>query len=159
MHIVIIQAGYAKTISGEKRLLVNVAVQGSRVGVIRLIRRGIMNRPQKARRHKMKIFISENSWADRFDIYITEEGYNGKRMIAKPMDLVFEEIDEGSPQQPSIKISRFFGKQTNFLQALSDALAKCGYEPITVEENKGELKATKVHLEDMRKLVFKKAKA
>ena len=49
MHIVTIQAGYAKTISGEKRLLVNVAVQGNLVDVIRLIRRGIMNHPQRGR--------------------------------------------------------------------------------------------------------------
>jgi hypothetical protein len=48
-----------------------------------------------------------------------------------------------------------FGKSTGFLQALSDALAKVGYEPKTVEENKGELKATKYHLEDLRQIIFK----
>ena len=103
----------------------------------------------------MKIFINPNTWADTYDIYIVEEGISGKRFMAEPMDLRFKEYNEGESVEPSIKISRMFGKETNFLQALSDALAKAGYEPKTVEENKGELKATKIHLEDMRKLVFK----
>ena len=102
----------------------------------------------------MKIFITTNAWADTHDIYIIEEGHN-KRYVAKPMNLEFVELNEHEVSEPSIKISRVFGKETNFLQALSDALDKAGYSPITVEENKGELKATKVHLEDMRKLVFK----
>jgi len=104
----------------------------------------------------MKIFINPNLWADTYDIYITEEGYDGKRLIAKPMQLEFDEIKNGEPREPSIKISRLFGRETNFLQALSDALAKAGYKPSSVEENIGELKATKIHLADMRKLAFKK---
>jgi len=76
-------------------------------------------------------------------------------MVAKPMDLIFEEMKDLEPNEPSIKISRIFGKETNFLQALSDALAKCGYKPKSVEENEGELKATKYHLEDMRKIALK----
>ena len=72
------------------------------------------------------------------------------------MQLNFKEVNPGDITEPSIKISRVFGRETNFLQALSDALAKAGYEPKTIEENKGELKATKIHLEDMRKIVFKK---
>ena len=103
----------------------------------------------------MKIFIRANEWPDTYDIYIVEEGERGQRYLAKPMNLEFVELKEGESQEPSIKISRVFGKETNFLQALSDALAVAGYEPKTVEENKGELKAIKIHLEDMRKLVFK----
>jgi hypothetical protein len=69
--------------------------------------------------------------------------------------LELKEHKEGESEEPSIKISRMFGKSTGFLQALSDALAKVGYEPKTVEENKGELKATKYHLEDLRQIIFK----
>ncbi len=104
----------------------------------------------------MKIFINPNLWQDTFEVYIVEENVNGKLYVAEPMELKFKELNNGeSVAKPSIRISRFSGKETNFLQALSDALAKAGYEPKTVEENKGELKATKIHLEDMRKLVFK----
>jgi len=103
----------------------------------------------------MRVFINSNEWSDSYEVYIIEENYEGKRFIAKPMNLEFKEHKEGDREEPSIKISRVFGKETNFLQALSDALSKAGYSPIFVEENKGELKATKTHLEDMRKLVFK----
>jgi len=102
----------------------------------------------------MKIFITANDWADNYDIYITEEDVDGKRFVVRPMILEFQEIISNQTYEPSIKISRVLGKETNFLQALSDALSKCGYEPKSVEENKGELKATKYHLEDMRKVVF-----
>ena len=105
----------------------------------------------------MKIYITPNNWQDTFEIYIVEE-HNGKRYIAEPMELKFKEHTEGEVTKPSISISRVFGKETNFLQSLSDALANAGYEPKSVEENKGELKATKFHLEDMRKLVFKELK-
>ena len=104
----------------------------------------------------MKIYITQNIWADRYDIHIFEEGYDNRRYVAKPMQLEFEEYKEGTEVPPSLSISRIFGRSTNFLQSLSDALAKCGYEPKTVEENRGELKATKYHLEDMRTLVLKK---
>jgi hypothetical protein len=103
----------------------------------------------------MKIFISQNEWADSYNIYITEEGYDGKRLVASPMEFKFVPLKENEVNEPSIKISRVFGKETNFLQALSDALAKCGYKPKAVEENEGELKATKYHLEDMRKIALK----
>ena len=106
----------------------------------------------------MKIYITQNEWKDTYDVYITEEGYKGQKLLAKPIDLVFEEFEPHSLQEPTIKISRILGRETNFLQALSDALANAGYEPKTIEENKGELKATKIHLEDMRKLVFAKEK-
>ena len=101
----------------------------------------------------MKIFIKQNEWADIYEIYITDEDYNGKRYLAKPMELEFTAVEEGKSYEPSLRIARFFGKSTNFLQALSDALAQCGYEPKTIEENKGELKASKYHLEDLRKLL------
>jgi hypothetical protein len=106
---------------------------------------------------RMKIFITQNVWADTYDIHILEEGYNGKRYMAEPMELKFKEYVEGNIEPPTLKISRVFGRETNFLQAFSDALAKCGYKPKSVEENKGELKATKYHLEDMRKLLLKGA--
>lgn len=104
----------------------------------------------------MKIFITSNQWSDTHDIYIIEEDYKGKRFLVEPMELKLKEFNQNEPQEPSLRISRQFGRETNFLQALSDALTRAGFEPSTVEENKGELKATKIHLEDMRKLVFEK---
>ena len=103
---------------------------------------------------KMKIYITQNEWVDEYAVYIVEEGMNGKQYVAKPMTLEFKEHNPAESEEPSIRISRVYGRETNFLQAFSDALAKCGYEPKSVEENKGELKATKYHLEDLRKLTF-----
>ena len=41
------------------------------------------------------------------------------------------------------------------LQAMSDAAWELGIKPKQIEDNSNELKATKYHLEDMRKLVLK----
>ena len=105
----------------------------------------------------MKIFIEPSAWQDRHNIYIMEEDYSKKRYIAKPMKLEFEEYKDGEVQEPTLQVSRAFGGvETNFLQSLSNALAEAGYKPKSIEENEGELKATKLHLQDMRDLVFKK---
>ena len=103
----------------------------------------------------MKVHIKEDAFADVTNIYIIEEDERGQRFIAQPMKLVFKKFDEYLETQPSIKIGRHFGKVTNFMKNLATALAQAGYEPEVEKELKGELKSTKYHLEDMRKLVFK----
>ena len=103
----------------------------------------------------MKIFLKTTEWQDTTDIYITEDLPDGSRVIAKPMKLIFEKYVKGKQYDPTLSISRYLDKKTNFLQALSDALTEAGFQPKVEQEIKGELKATKSHLEDMRALVFK----
>jgi hypothetical protein len=73
-----------------------------------------------------------------------------KTYVAKKVELVFEEIPEGSFfKEPTLAIDWYHAN--DFKEALKEALDGEKLPPSAVE---GELKATKVHLEDMRKLVF-----
>lgn len=102
----------------------------------------------------MKVYINHDEWQDATNIWIVAEDHRGRRHVAKPMKLEFVEMgDEKILHEPSLKINRTFNEDTKFLQALSDALSKTGYKPKDVEENAGELKAAKYHLEDLRKLL------
>jgi len=78
--------------------------------------------------------------------------------MAKPMVLDFEEIDyqnKGIPE-PSLKLTNNFAQP--FLKALAEALDKQGVKTENDFKIQGLLEATKYHLEDMRKLTFKKEK-
>lgn len=73
-----------------------------------------------------------------------------KQYVAKEIVLEFEEIPEGAFfKAPTLRINWHDSK--DFMAALKEALDGEKLPPSAVE---GELKATKVHLEDMRKLVF-----
>jgi hypothetical protein len=100
---------------------------------------------------KLKFYFNTPVWADQVSIYLIGEDASGKRFIAKPMELSFGPIDEGLQSDPTLKISGFISRE--FLPALANALAESGYRHESTDA--GELKATKAHLDDMRKLVLK----
>lgn len=102
---------------------------------------------------KLKFYFDKHPpGCDSVRIYLIGEDANGKRFKAKPMPIVFEELKPGeySPE-PTMEVSGFESRE--FLPALANALAESGYRHESTDA--GELKATKTHLEDMRKLVFK----
>jgi hypothetical protein len=75
-----------------------------------------------------------------------------KTFVAKKVPLEFAEIPEGTMfREPTFSFNYMDSK--DFLAALKEMLDGEKLPPSAVE---GELKATKVHLEDMRKLVFEK---
>jgi len=75
---------------------------------------------------------------------------NGKTYYAKKVDLVFEEVPEGSFfKEPTLEFAWHHSK--DFLEALKEALDK---EKLPEGRVEGELKATKYHLEDMRNLTI-----
>jgi len=75
---------------------------------------------------------------------------NMKQYVAKEIVLEFEEVPEGSFfKAPTLKIN--WHESKDFMAALKEALDG---EKLPASAVEGELKATKVHLEDMRKLVF-----
>lgn len=70
--------------------------------------------------------------------------------VAKPIEMVFEEVMKGQrvdPDRPSLFVDERYGQP--FMEALKRAVEK-----VDIRAIEGELKATKYHLEDMRKLVF-----
>ncbi len=101
----------------------------------------------------MKVYIQKEIYSDSIGILFAEEK-NGKRYIAKPVQLEFTEYDIDTSTEPTIRISHFLAP--DFLKALAEALDK---EQIKTENDfkiQGLLEATKRHLEDMRRLVFKR---
>lgn len=99
---------------------------------------------------KLKFYFQTDIASDRVNIYLIGEKHDGSRYIAKPMNLAFEPIDRNNRSSPSLEIEGFESRE--FLPALANALAEAGYRHESTEA--GELKATKNHLEDMRKIVF-----
>lgn len=92
----------------------------------------------------------------------TDPRYAGKTLtiIAKrpdgyhravPFNLDFTPLADGEMSQPCF----VFGDDDELLYALARGLAQAGYLPDVVMDKNRELEATKYHLEDMRKLLFK----
>lgn len=101
---------------------------------------------------KLEVHLRNTDYSAATEMHIVQIGPDGSRYICKPMKMEFEPLTEGSYTNPSLMISRQ-EERGGFLQALVDGLAKAGYR--YESSDVGELKATKVHLDDMRKLVFK----
>jgi hypothetical protein len=90
-----------------------------------------------------------NDYSGAVHIVITKHEGN-KVYAAKEVNLVFEELPEGSFfKEPTLRINWYHSK--DLMAALKEALDG---EKLPLSSVEGELKATKVHLEDMRKLVF-----
>ena len=87
------------------------------------------------------------------EIYIFKDR-DGKRYVAKPVILEFEEIKLGERVYPTLCINPF--EATEFLKSLAEALDKQEVKTENDYKIQGILEATKYHLEDMRRLVFKK---
>lgn len=95
----------------------------------------------------------------------TDLSYAGKTMtiIAKhsdghhmaiPFNIDFKPIQKGEMTSPCFVQS---DDGDDLFQALAQGLAEAGYFPQVYQDKDNELKATKYHLEDMRRLVFKEA--
>jgi hypothetical protein len=100
---------------------------------------------------KIEVFFQHGIASNVTECYIIRTNYNGKKELCKPMEMVFEPLNEQIKQDPSLSIGGL-DVHMGFFQALVDGLARVGYR--YESSDTGELKATKVHLEDMRKLVF-----
>ena len=92
---------------------------------------------------------------DRLDIYLVKielgKTYNG---YLKEGNIIWNEIDEGANWDAHIPFMRIPHRFP--IQELIDALTDKEVLPTTKQaEIDSELKATKYHLEDLRKLVFK----
>lgn len=72
--------------------------------------------------------------------------------------LVFKRHEPGMPANPLFSVGSFEHLPKNsFIEAVAKGLKNAGYtDELFNMEKENELKATKYHLEDMRKLAFKK---
>jgi hypothetical protein len=97
----------------------------------------------------IKIYLRKADWKMETECYIVDELADGRRLVVEPMDMVFSEPEEDHVLEPSLRFSGYQSEE--FLKGLSQALIELGYRD---KSSEGELKATKVHLEDMRSLVL-----
>jgi len=100
---------------------------------------------------EVKVYIRRELYGRGIEIVFFIEREN-KRYVAKPMELEFEEHEEGTKIEPTLRIDHFLAPK--FLKALAEALDKEGVKTENDYKLQGILEATKKYLEDMRRLVF-----
>ena len=102
----------------------------------------------------VKVFFYRNPGYDTICANIYEE-HNGRYYIAAPVELLFEEkgVKRGDVIKPTLTLHSEY-HAIPLLKALAEGLAEFGIYPSTQQFTSGELKATKYHLEDMRKLTL-----
>lgn len=102
----------------------------------------------------MKRLIIRKEWSRKgFGIYLIDQD-RGIDKVAKPVNFEWEDISAGSLFPPS---PTFFLDREDFDSVRSSVINEligAGIES-SATANGAELKATKYHLEDMRKLVLK----
>ncbi len=99
----------------------------------------------------LKVYIQSIDYGFETGITFIEEKHDGKRYIAKPVNLEFVELEAGS--NPTLRLSN--STSGEFLKALAEALDKNGIKTESDFKIQGLLEAKNFHLEDMRSLVFK----
>jgi len=102
---------------------------------------------------KYEVFIDDNPSYISKRIFITFK-QDGKRWIAKPVELTFEEMKSGEIHKPTLDIP----DADELLEALAIALNKAKVQLPDKPFIEGKMVATEKHLEDMRNLVFKEKK-
>jgi len=120
---------------------------------IRLCSRRVFKEEGKMK--KLQIRIEKREIRRGVGIYIyqfdeaLDELFQGK--------LTFTKVEgSNTAMDPAVDIDRREIQRTNVLQVMMDDLWNCGVRPTEGSGSAGSLKATQNHLEDMRKLVFKK---
>lgn len=99
-----------------------------------------------------KVFVERMPWNDSTKIWVTSRGEDGRRFnytIGKEGFLLATVVKEGEMAPNPLMILPF-----EFVDQFVDALIE-KIPPVKKEVVESELNATKYHLEDMRKLVFK----
>ena len=106
----------------------------------------------------MKVYIKTSGYGRTTDIYFVIEDFKdeGKSVVARPIELVFEEVSDNKIAEPTLRLPNRVAK--DFLTALSSALDQEGIKTENTHKLEGVLEAQGKHLEDMRNLVFKKSK-
>ena len=94
-----------------------------------------------------KVYVQKDPYRDCLNIGIKMR-QNGKWLYAQPLELVFKESDQNAYMEPTLRINGNYSDE--FIEAFRLAL-----DGKTLDHFKGELDATKKHLEDMRELIFK----
>lgn len=102
-----------------------------------------------------KVQIRDSFACDNVEILIWSDLDDGRIAVVEPVEIPVKirTIGEMEPvKEPSIRIGRDVAR--SLLPSLVEALDKKGIKPPTQSYSEGQLDAMKLHLADMRKLVF-----
>jgi len=97
--------------------------------------------------NNFKVYVQKDHTTDSLVIMIKQK-FNNKWWYAQPMELVFKQKEEMAYVDPTLRVHGDYAD--DFIEAFRFAL-----DGKTLDHFKGELDATKKHLEDMRHLVYK----
>jgi len=95
-----------------------------------------------------EIMARREDWQDGISLYSRQVTVGMGETVAEP--LIFKARVSGSIVSPFVRLSIQEGQQ------LIDELWQCGLRPTEGTGSAGSLKATEIHLDDMRKIAFKK---
>ena len=100
--------------------------------------------------NETRIYAERSDMGRCINVFVTQVDSSGKVVsIAEPLTMN-NVVPIGEHLPVSLKLNK------NEAQFMLDSLWFCGVRPSGGEGNVGQLGATERHLEDMRKLVFKK---
>lgn len=95
---------------------------------------------------KIEVFVKDEPWRMTKAIYVVRRCSSGKTQIL--INDIWVELQEGEePKKVTLRL------ENDIFQKIIDALSQ-EIKPTAVAEVDAELKATKLHLKDMRDLVF-----
>lgn len=97
-----------------------------------------------------KVIIREMYFKDSIGILFYQT-INGKKYVARPVNLKFEEVKEDESLEPTLEFHRQFSG--DFMNALAEALDNANIKTENDFKIKGLLEAKDNHLEDMRRIV------
>lgn len=100
---------------------------------------------------EVQIRAERELWGRSIELLIFSESQDGSRIsIAKPQDLVLEELDpDHHATQATLTLTQ------KHAQALMDNLWNCGLRPSEGTGSAGSLAATERHLKDMQQIAMK----
>lgn len=103
-------------------------------------------------RDEWRLSQGDDYFNETIGIYIIHHSGDGRRSVAKPVVIELDEValSEGRIIDPSMRID------TENAQGIFQQLWDRGYRPKNGESSMAHVEAMKYHLEDMRKLAFKK---
>ncbi len=104
----------------------------------------------------MKVSIYRDPCFGAVQILFWEER-NGKRYVVEPLKMTLKECPDGFIYEPTLRINASSAGQ--FLTAFAEALDHEGVKTDSDAKIAGTLEATREHLKDLQKIVFKEEKS
>lgn len=101
---------------------------------------------------KLEAIIEFNKVTNCWDFWFVSRG-NDRALVVKPIEFETEEVRQGQTLPPPT-----FSLQSEDGRTFLDSLKEQSFEGRSLNAAESELKATKLHLDDFRKLIFLRLK-